>query len=597
MNNYGSRNDVPTKYKWDLSFLYENDQKWNEAYNAALEDIKKIENYIGKLNNVDKLKEFMDFDSNLGATIMDLYVYAMTKLDEDLSISSSQELLGKADYIDNLYSVAISFFEPELLSISKEEFDKIISDEKLKDYKYFLKKIYRYKDHVLSKEEEKIVSSLTNTASSYSQISSNMLNSCHEYGYVKMPDNTKEEIMTTNYRKIMKKLPRSKRKEVYNKFHKVLDQYSSISAGLLNDYVKTVSTLSNIYKFDSSWDRKLFGLELENKAFKELISVTKKAKKVVSKYNKLKADVLSLGKIKPWDSALDLYKIDKEYSVEDAQRIVRNAVSPLGEDYQKHFDNIVKNRSVDYCQYKNKCSGGYNVSTIDKKNSLILMSFNNDLTSISTLAHESGHNIHHQYLYENNDLLYRSQSILVCEVASLTNECLLSNYLINNGTKEEALSGLANIIDVILNNFVSAVQEGDMELKFHNYVEQGGTLTKEYMCSLAEESLKEFYPIRKLDSSYQTVDWTRRSHYYDAFYLFSYAICISAALYVSGEITKGNKEMLDKYLEFLKTGSNHNVLETYKVLGIDLNDRKVYEYAVKCLDEYIETFNKLYKEV
>lgn len=597
MKKYGSRKDVPLKYQWDLSFLYESDEKWYKEYEYVENNLDKISTYIGKINNPDTLCEYLELDINLGCKIMDLYVYAMTKLDEDLTNSKYQEMLGKADLIDNKYSVAISFFEPELLSLSNEEYQKLIKNEKLKKYQRLLEKIYRYKNHVLSKEEERIVSSLTNTSASYSQISSNMLNSCHEYGSITMPDGSKEEVMTTNYNKIMKLLPRDKRKKVYDKFHSTLDKYASVSAGLLNDYVKTCTTLSSLYKFDSSWKQKLFGLELDEKVFNSLIEAVKSAKPAIKKYCELKAKLYDIDKIKPWDAPLELYKTDKKYSIEDAQNLVREAIKPLGEDYQKHYENIITNRNVDFCQYKNKASGGYNVSLLDKKNSLIFMSFNEDLSSVSTLAHESGHNVHHQYLFENNDITYRSIPVIVAEVASLTNECLLSSYLINNASKEEALSGLSNIIGVILSNLIGAVHEGDMEVKFHKYIEDGGTITKEYMYDLAEKSILEFYPDEKLDSKYQKCDWVRRSHYYDAFYLFSYAISISAALYVSNEILNGNKEMLDKYHAFLKTGSEKTVYEIYKVLGIDLNDKKVYEYAVKRFEELIETFDKLYKEV
>ena len=597
MKKYGSRNDVPEKYQWDLKFLYKNDEEWLKAFEETEKEIPKLESYSGKLNNVDILLEYLELDIKIGCASMDLNVYAMTKLDEDLSNSKYQDMFGKATVIDNKYSVAVSFFEPELLSINKEDFNKLVGDKKLAKFSTYLKKIYRFKDHVLNASEEKIVSSLISTASSYSHISSNMLNSCHEYGYITHDDGTKEEIMTTNYRKLMKNLPRNKRKQIYNKFNKVLDKYASVSAALLNDYVKTCASLSKIYKFDSSWEKKLFGLELDDKVFKSLVEVAKSSKEVLKKYVKLKAKVHNLNKVMPWDSSLELYKNNHEYTIEDAQELVRNAVKPLGEDYVKHFDEVINKRCVDYCQYKNKASGGYNVSVLDKKNSLIFMSFNNDLSSVSTLAHEAGHNVHHQYIYDNNEISYRFQPVIVAEVASLTNECLLSDYLINNASKEEALNGLSNIIYVILNNFNGAVQEGDMELKFHKYVEDGGTITKEYMSNLTKESIFDFYPKKKLDSDYETCSWIRRSHYYEAFYLFSYSISISAALYVSREILNGNKEMLDNYINFLKTGSSKNVYETYKVLGIDLSDKRVYEYAVKCLDNYIDTFDKLYKEV
>ena len=597
MKNYSSRKDVPEKYKWDLSFLYKSIEDWNKCFDTTYKEIDKLPLYQGKLNSAQNLYEFLELDSKVSVNIMDLYVYAMVSSDEDLSNGEALTRLSKAADIENKYCVAVSFFEPELLSLSKEDYEKLISDKLLEKYKVFLNKIYRYKEHVLSKEEEKIVSSLTNVLQSYSQISSNLLNSCNSYGTVTMPDKTKVELMSTNYRKIMKKLPRKDRKKVYEQYYRVLEQYAPVSAGLLNDYAKTISSLAKLYKYDSAWERKLFAQELSNDCYEALINTAKESKNIVKKFEDLKAKVLGVKELMPWDSPLELYEINKEYTVEDAQSMVRNAVKVLGDDYVSHYDNLVDHRSVDYCQYKNKCSGGYNVSTPSRKDSLILMSFNEDLPSVSTLAHESGHNVHHQYIAENNDLIYRSQSLLVCEVASLTNECLLSNYLINNGSKEEALAGLSNIIGVIINNFTGAVFEGYMELKFYDHIENGGAITKDYMNDLSLNCLKEFYPIKDLKSPYERTNWTKRSHYYEAFYLFSYAVCISAALYVSGEIIKGNKDMLDKYYKFLKTGSKANIKETYAVLGIDLSDKKVYEYAMNCLDEYIDTFSKLYKEV
>ena len=459
MKSYSSRNEIPEKYKWDLSFLYKNDEEWEKVYNDTLKRIDLFSEYSGKLKDHDKLYEFLELDLSIGCEVMDLYVYAFTKLDEDLSNSKSQEVLGKADFIDNKYSVSLSFFEPELLSFSKDEYNDIYKDKRFIKYKSYLDKMYRYKDHTLSKEEEKIVSQLTNNISSFGNMSSSLLNSCNNYGEIELEDGETQEIMTTNYRKIMKTLPRDKREIVYNKFNKVLDQYSSISASLLNNYVKTCGTLASIYKFDSAWDSKLFALRLDNKVFETLVDSAKSHKDSCTKYRELRKKVFKIKDYKPWDAYLELYKTDKVYTIEDAQSLVREAVKPLGEDYIKHYDAIIDNRCVDYCQCKNKSSGGYNVSLLDKKNSLIFMRFNEDLDSVSTLAHEAGHNVHHQYIFENNDTIYRSVALQVAEVSSLTNEILLSNYLMNNGTKEEALAGISNLIGVISSNFYGAVQE------------------------------------------------------------------------------------------------------------------------------------------
>ena len=132
MKKYNSRKDVPLKYQWDLTFLYETDEKWQEEYDYVEKNLDKIASYSGKITNPDSLAEYLELDTKLGCMVMDLYVYAMTKLDEDLSNSKYQEMLGKADIIENKYNIAISFFEPELLSMSEEEYNKLYEEDNLK---------------------------------------------------------------------------------------------------------------------------------------------------------------------------------------------------------------------------------------------------------------------------------------------------------------------------------------------------------------------------------------------------------------------------------------------------------------------------------
>ena len=595
MNKYETRNDVPLKYKWDLTDIFKNIDDFNKTADEVREEIKKIDSYIGCTKNSDKLLEFLEFDTNLSLKIVDLNIYAMLINDQDLNESLGVELVSKINTLELEYDTKSSFFSPELLSLGKNDYDDLFKNEKLLKYKSILDDIYRYKNHILEKNEEELCSRLTGTSSSYSQMSSTLLNSCNDYGSVTMPDGSVEKLMTTNYRRIVKKLPRDKRKEVYEQFNEVKDRYANISAGLLDDYVKTNVALSKIHKYDSTWDENLFDLELSNKVFESLIASAIDTKDILKKYYDLRSKVLKIDKCAPWDAQIELYETDKEYTIEEACDLVLKALKPLGEDYVNHFKHVIEDRCVDFCQYKGKCSGGYNISSPDIKNSKILMSFNYDLQSVSTLAHESGHHVHHQYLCENNFEEYRHAPSIISEVASLTNEFLLSNYLINNGSIEEALSGLSNILGTFENNFYGGVQEGNLEQEFYKHVEDGGTLTKEYLYDLCEKSLLKFYP-NEIQSKYEKGAWITRSHYYMFYYLFSYSICVSVASYVSKEILSGNKEMLDKYISFLKTGSDHSVSDVYKVLGIDLENKNIYLDAIDNFSSLIDKFDEIYNK-
>ena len=152
MKSYSSRKDVPEKYKWDLSFLFPNNDEWEKFYNKTDNQIEKLSLFQGKINNAKTLYDYLKLDSKISVDIMDLYVYAMANSDEDLSNGDAITRLAKASDIENKYCITVSFFEPELLSLSKDDYNRLIDSSILKNYKSYLDKIYRFKDLVLTKE-------------------------------------------------------------------------------------------------------------------------------------------------------------------------------------------------------------------------------------------------------------------------------------------------------------------------------------------------------------------------------------------------------------------------------------------------------------
>ena len=593
MGKYNSRKDVPEKYKWDLSDFFKDEEDFKSNYDKTVYDVKSLSEYVGCTKDVNKLYEFLSKDVLVSATVLDLYVYAYLINDQELGVSESMDRKARTEKLYADYSSAVSFFEPELLELSKEEFESLFKDERMAQFRSSLDMIYRNKEHILSQSEEIIINELTSAMNHFDDMSSTMLNQEHDYGKVVIGD--KEEVITsTNYRLLMKNDNRELRKEIRDKYCKVLSQYSVSSAQFLDSFVKKNVAECKIRKHKSCFDSKLFNYNMSGDIFDSLVNTVEKHSDSYQKYLKLFKKVHKLDELYHYDLTLDFSKSDKEYSIEDAQELCLNAVKPLGEDYVKHFKKVFDNRYIDYAQYKGKCSGGYSFATNDK-DSRILMSFNNDLESVSTIIHEGGHNVNHQYINEKNPIQYRDSSSFVAEVASLTNECLLSSYLaINGSSKEEKLSGIANIIDVINSNLFGAVREGHMEQDFYSYVENGGTITKDYMSDLTKKYMDNLYGDEVINDSYSYLSWLRRSHYYMFFYLYSYAICVSVASYLASEILNGNKDVLDRYIEFLSIGCDVWPTDAFKVLGVDLTKPDVYEKAIKYYDDLLDKFENIY---
>ena len=593
MEKYSCRNDVPEKYKWDLTEFFKNNEEFELEFNKAVEMVDNLKKYKGCTTNANTLYEFLNNDIDTIVLVEDLYVYSFLINDQELGNSESIERKNKCEDLYSKYTINTNFFCPELLKLSTEDYSELFeSNPKLYEYKASLDDIYRMKDHVLDEDKQNIISLLDNAMNHFDDMSSTMLNSCHNYGKVVI-DGEEVVLSPTNYRKLMKSSNREKREEIRKQFCNVLNQYGSLSASFIDSFVKSNVSKCKIKKYDSAWDSKLFGLKLSNKVFESLVSTTEEHLDSLQEYYKLYKLQYGYDKLYQYDLSLDLIKNDIEYSIEDAQNIVMEAVKPLGDEYSKLFKKIFDNHYIDYCQYKGKCSGGYSFSTTDK-DSRILMSFNGDLDSVSTIAHEGGHNVHHQIIKSNNPKQYREKPPIISEVASLTNECLLSSYLSKYGkTNQEKLAGIDNILGVIVSNLFGAVREGKMEQDMYSNVENGGSLTKDFMDKLTLDSLSKYYgDVIELDDCSNT-SWMNRSHYYNFFYLYSYAICISVATYIAREILNGNKEMLNNYMKFLSIGSDVSNMDTFKVLGIDIESKEVYENAIKYFDEMINEFKKI----
>lgn len=595
MQKYNCRQDVPEKYKWNLTDFFKNESDFENSFKECVKLVDELKAYEGCTKNANLLQEFIEKEIKAVSMWMDLYVYAYLINDQELGVSLSIERKNKCETLNMNLNVNTSFFAPELLKLSSKEFEALFdNNKKLELYREDLTRTYREKGHILEPREENIVESLVNSMNHFDEMSSTLLNREHNYGFVINDEGEKEILTTTNYRRIMKKADRSKRKKIYNQFNKVLDNYGITHANLLNSYVKMNNSLAEIHHFENAWERKLFGLNMPNEAYQALVSSIEENTSVLQKYFDLKRQVLGFENIHQYDLPLDIVESKHEYSIDEAQELVRRAITPLGKEYVEAYNKIVDNHYVDYCQYKGKCSGGYSFSTLTH-DSRILMSFNGDLSSVSTLAHEAGHNVHHQFCMKNNPLIYREVSSLVSEVASLTNECLLSSYLAEHAdTKEEKLAGLANIMDVITSNLFGAVREGKMEEDMYQYSLQGGSLTKEYLNDLTRDSLKKYYGKSVCLDKYAHTSWMTRSHYYMNFYLYSYAFCISIAMFVASNILSGNNKILEKYHAFLSAGSNVWPIDAFKILGVDLCDKTIYEEAIKYFDSLIDEFKSIY---
>jgi len=365
MKKYNSRSEVEEKYKWDLSEYFKSEEEFEKCFKDMENNIDTISDYIGCTKDSDKLYEYLEKVIGMSINILNLYGYAQLVNDQELGNSKSVERLNKTISLHTKFNSVNSFFDPELLTLSKDEYTALFNNNKLDKYRFYLDEVYRNKDHILNAKEELIVNELTNSMNHFEEIFSTLLNSEHKYGTVKI-NGEEVEILNNNYSYLMKNKDRQIRHEVYEKLFNIIDQYSNTNAGLLNGYVSMSETVAKLHNFKNAWEEKLFSYNIGDKVYKSLVKATEDNLESLYKYYRLRKEVLGVKDLYPYDLLVELSDSNREYSIEDAWNLATNAIKVLGDDYVSKFRKIIDNRNIDYCQYSGKCSGGYNLATYNK---------------------------------------------------------------------------------------------------------------------------------------------------------------------------------------------------------------------------------------
>lgn len=595
MKEYKNRKDVPVKYQMDLSDFFKSQEEFEEAYQKVQKEIPKLAKFQGTLKDSTKLEQFLDLYTNTASIVENLYVYAYVSHDLDLQDEVLLEMKNKAEMLYSEFDTAISFFDPEIVKMDKEAFKALWQNKNLEKYRFLLEEIYKEKEHTLSDEEEKIINTLTETFNSYENISSALINSEHNYGKVTLENGQKIEIASNNLRSLKRNPLESVRKSAHKKFSKTARQYQNTESTLLHYYVKNNCNLAKIQKFKSAWDAKLHRIHLPNEVFENLKMVAKEQKDAWQDYYRLIKEILKKKTLYNFDTMASWNPSSKKYSIEESETLIQKALEILGPDYQDKLKQVFNNHYIDYCSYKGKVSGGYSFGTTSR-NSRIVLSFNNQYSDILTVAHEAGHNVHHQYVNEANDLWYRSTSSFVAEVASLTNEFLVNHYVGEHAkTKEEKLIGIEHTLKTFQTNFFGAIMEGEIEQKMYEHVENGNMITANYLNNLVKDAVKLYQGTCVKQDEYADLMWVTRSHYYMNFYLYSYSLCVSIAASLAMRILKKEEGIIQKYKDFLKCGSNKYPEEIYKTLGIDIREKRVFESAVEFFKEELNQYKTILK--
>lgn len=590
------RNEQLEENTWNLELIYKSIEDYQKDYDTVTELMKKVKNYKNHILDSSKsLLEILELDTKIERTIHKMATFVYRKYDEDLSNTKSQELIGNFDKLYAEYNKNGSFIVPEILKSEYEIIEKYINEEeKLKEYELLLKRIFRNKPHILSEQEEKILSSMQLISSEPEKIAGIIRNSELQFGTIKDENDKEIKLNNENCMVYLKSKDRRVRKDTFETLYNSYEKYKETLAETLQGHVMTLANSAQLRKFKNSKEASLFRNRVDVKVYDNLIKVVHDRMDVVYDYFKLKKEVLKIEDFCLYDTYVNLESsIDKKYTFDEAKNIVLDVVSIFGEDYKKVAESAFNNRWIDIYPNKSKRGGAYSSGSYDTL-PYILLNFQGEYHDVSALIHELGHSMHSYYSKTNNSYLYSGYKIFVAEVASTVNEMLLNYYMLEHASsKEEKKAILSEMMDLFKSTIYRQTMFSEFEDFIFNEYENGNVLTNELLSNKYYNLNKEYFGNNVIINDAIRYEWERIPHFYYDFYVYQYATGLSAACFIVNRIRNKEENAVDDYLNFLKTGDSMDPIDELKVAGVDMLDEKVINGAIDMFQELINEYRSL----
>lgn len=593
------RDDVEAKFKWNLKDIYSDEKKWEEDFALVELNIPKYKTLAGTLaNSAKSLLECLKYDELNGTLLSRVYHYASLAKDLDLTETVYQSYYDRAVNLASQLGAASSFIKPEILAMPEEKLRQFADEEpELKIYSHLFNDYLRSKAHSLSPREEELLAMVTplqnlpyNTFSLFSNADAK---------FPKVIDDRGREIEISHgrYYAALESADREFRKRAYKAFYVPFIDNKNTLASLFNGNLKGLIFNAKARNYSSTLEASLDANNVPVSVYDNLIDTVNANLNALHRWARIKEKILQLDDFHAYDTYVSLFpSVQREYTYDEGVEICLKAFEPLGEEYRNSLLQAFNNRWIDVFETKGKKSGAYSSGTIIGVHPYVLLNWNNQLGDVFTLAHEMGHNMHSFYTQNAQPYIYADYSIFVAEVASTTNEALLQDYLIENAaTKEERLALIENYLNSVTTTFFRQVRFAEYEKIVNKETENGEALNSDNLCDLYRELEAKYWgPSMTVDEE-ETYSWARIPHFYYNFYVYQYATGFAASQALASKIKKEGAPAVDKYLEFLKSGSSDYPINILKKAGVDMTSPEPVLSVIDKMNLYLDELESLIK--
>jgi len=583
------RSEVPRGDCWDLSKLFADDAAWEiglkeyEARGPAMEPFK------GTLRtSAARLREALDLLHDIGELEERLGYYAHLRVSEDMGNSDAQGRLARYMNLATRHAARCSFMTPEIQEIPDETMSAWLQDEGLELYRIYLHKLLRYKPHILSAAEERLLA----LQSEFSQTPRQGFNALTDVD-MQFGDIDAKPLTHATYASFLQHPDRDLRRRAYVQYLEAFHAHRHTLAALYNGSVQTDVYQARVRNFPSAREASLFNDDVPVTVYDGLIEVVHEFLPALHRYYALRRRVLKLDELRLYDTRVPLVAdVQTHYTYEQAVHMVVESLSPLGEEYIQTLRSGLLGRWVDRYENKGKRSGAFSAGSFHG-DPYILMNYKEDvLNDVFTLTHEAGHSMHTWYSARHQPFQHYGYTIFVAEVASTFNEQLLARHLMEHTTDDRLRAYLVNKqVDDMLATLFRQTMFAEFEKETHAMVERNEPLTVDSLTATYENLLRAYFGAEVPLEAHSALEGLRVPHFYSAFYVYKYATGMSAALALYDRVINGGTAEREQYLDFLKSGGSKFPLDQLRDAGVEMSSPQPIRVALQQFSDLVDRLN------
>ena len=592
------RTEVPEELKWDLTRVFSSDNDWEQEYTLIkkeVQDLSKLKKDFTKDGHYlyDGLTKILE----VGRRLEKVYVYATMSSDVDSSDSHYLGYVAQSQTLVSQFEAATSFMNPSILELSQAELKQFMEDEpKLNNYAHMLEQIMQQKPHTLSAQEEKIIADAGDALGTSENTFNVLTNSDMEYGYVETDDGEMIQLSDGLYSNLIQSQNREVRKNAFDVMYATYGQFENSLASTLSGVVKQHNYLARVHNYDSARSSALAENHVPTVVYDTLISEVDSHLDLLHDYVALRKQILGLDDLQMWDLYVPLTGTPSlSYTFEQAKAEAKKALVPLGEDYLKQVDYIFNNRVIDVVESQNKVTGAYSGGSYDT-DAYELLNWENNIDSLYTLVHETGHSVHSMYTRQTQPYVYGDYPIFVAEIASTTNENILTEYFLDHITDPKTRAFVLNYyLDSFKGTLFRQTQFAEFEQYIHDLDAKGEPLTADMLDDFYGDLNQRYYGDAVEPGSEIAKEWARIPHFYYNFYVYQYATGFAAATALANNVVHGTSKQREAYINFLKSGSSDYPVEIMKKAGVDMTKPDYLEEAFETFKKRLAEFKDIIK--